>query len=444
MKNYIRNNITIAVVGLGYVGLPIAVSFAEKGIQTIAYDNNCSKIELYNQCIDPTNEIGSERLKQLLLTPADDNRLIFTSEQSELAKANFYIVTVPTPVNQDNTPNLMPVLTASDSVGQVLKAGDIVVYESTVYPGVTEELCLPVLEKISGLVCGKDFKIGYSPERINPADNQHKIHNITKVVSGMDEDSLEKIAEVYEVVVEAGIYKAESIKVAEAAKVIENSQRDINIAFMNELSIIFDKMGIDTQAVLKAASTKWNFLNFTPGLVGGHCIGVDPYYLTYKAQLMGYSPEVILAGRNINDQMGKHIAEKTVKKMIEADIPIKGSKVGILGLTFKENCGDLRNSKVADIIDELREYGVETIVTDCEADRDQAIAEYDVKLIELSQMADLDAVIVAVAHDCYKSLTLQQLAGMCRGKMASNRVLIDVKGIFDRQKAQNEFLYWRL
>lgn len=443
MKNIVMKRNVIGIIGLGYVGLPIAVAFAEHGVKTIGFDTNEQKINFYKTDIDPTNEVGSERLNKLIKTEGEAS-ITFTADPEVLKEATFFIVSVPTPVNKDNTPNLQSVIGASETVGRALKKGDIVVYESTVYPGVTEEICAPILENISGLKCGVDFKIGYSPERINPADNAHKIHNITKVVSGMDQEALDMIAEVYSIVVEAGVYKAESIKVAEAAKVIENSQRDINIAFMNELSIIFDKMGIDTKAVLEAAGTKWNFIKFTPGLVGGHCIGVDPYYLTYKAQMLGYSPQVILSGRSINDSMGKHIAEKTVKKMIEADIQIKGSKVAILGLTFKENCGDLRNSKVVDIINELHEYGIKIIITDCEADSEQSLNEYGINLIGLDKISDADAVIIAVAHDTYKKLTLSQISDMFHKDKSRAKVLIDIKGIFDRKAAEKEFKYWRL
>lgn len=332
---------SISLIGLGYVGMPIAVAFSKK-VNVIGFDNNANKIALYQSGIDPTNEVGNDAIENCSVH--------FTADASELKKAKFHIVAVPTPVNADHTPDLTPVEGASRILGKYLTKGSIVVYESTVYPGVTEDVCIPILEKESGLKCGVDFKVGYSPERINPGDKIHRLETITKIVSGMDEESLDIIAKVYELVVEAGVHRAESIKVAEAAKVIENSQRDINIAFMNELSIIFNKMGIDTKAVLEAAGTKWNFLKFTPGLVGGHCIGVDPYYLTYKAEQMGYHSQIILSGRRINDDMGKYVAENLVKKLIHVDKSIKNAKVGILGFTFKEDCPDTRNTKIIDIV----------------------------------------------------------------------------------------------
>lgn len=335
----------LSLVGLGYVGMPIAVAFARK-IQVVGFDLNAKKIELYKSGVDPTNEVGNDVIKE--------TKVDFTADPSKLKEAKFHIVAVPTPVNPDHTPDLTPVEGASRILGQNLTKGSIVVFESTVYPGVTEDICVPILEKESGLKCGVDFKIGYSPERINPGDKVHRLETITKIVSGMDAETLEEIANVYELVVEAGVYRADSIKVAEAAKVIENSQRDINIAFMNELSIIFNKMGIDTQSVLKAAGTKWNFLKFYPGLVGGHCIGVDPYYLTYKAEQLGYHSQIILSGRRINDDMGKYVAESLVKNLIKADIPVKNARVAILGFTFKENCPDTRNTKVIDIYNELQ------------------------------------------------------------------------------------------
>ena len=359
----------IAVIGLGYVGLPLTIAFAKKA-DVIGFDINKEKVEQYLRGIDVTREVGDDALKK--------TTAFLTWEEKYLREARFHIIAVPTPINSDKTPDLRPVIGASRIVGRNLVKGSIVVYESTVYPGVTEEVCVPILEEESGLKCGVDFKVGYSPERINPGDKEHRLENIVKVVSGMDEEALEEIAKVYEMVVEAGIYKAESIKVAEAAKVIENAQRDINIAFMNELSIIFNKLGIDTKAVLEAAATKWNFLKFTPGLVGGHCIGVDPYYLTYKAQQMGYHSQIILAGRKINDEMGKYVAENTVKKMIQANRQIKGAKVAILGITFKENCPDSRNTRVIDIVRELQEYGIQVQVIDPVADAGEVKREYGI------------------------------------------------------------------
>ena len=349
----------LSLVGLGYVGMPIAVAFSRK-IKVVGFDLNAAKIDLYKSGVDPTKEVGDEVIR--------NTKVEFTADASKLREAKFHIVAVPTPVNDDHTPDLTPVEGASRILGQNLTRGSIVVFESTVYPGVTEEICVPILEKESGLKCGVDFKIGYSPERINPGDKVHRLETITKIVSGMDAETLDEIAHVYELVVEAGVYRAESIKVAEAAKVIENSQRDINIAFMNELSIIFNRMGIDTKSVLAAAGTKWNFLNFQPGLVGGHCIGVDPYYLTYKAEQLGYHSQIILSGRRINDDMGKYVAENLVKNLIRADIPVKSAKVAILGFTFKENCPDTRNTKIIDIYNELKEYGITAQVADDNAD----------------------------------------------------------------------------
>lgn len=346
-----NGNESLALVGLGYVGMPIAVEFAKRGVKVIGYDLNAAKIEIYKSGVDPTHEVGDEVIKNTTVQ--------FTSDESKLKEAKFHIVAVPTPVNDDHTPDLTPVEGASTILGRNLTKGSVVVFESTVYPGVTEDVCVPILERESGLKCGVDFKIGYSPERINPGDKVHRLNTIKKIVSGMDDETLDTVAKIYEIVVDAGVHRASSIKVAEAAKVIENSQRDINIAFMNELSIIFNKMGIDTKSVLEAAGTKWNFLNFRPGLVGGHCIGIDPYYLTYKAEMLGYHSQIILSGRRINDDMGKYIAENVVKNLIKAEKTVKGAKVAILGFTFKENCPDTRNSKVFDIVKELREYGIE-------------------------------------------------------------------------------------
>jgi len=422
----------VAVVGLGYVGLPLAFEFAKK-VNVIGFDINKGKIEGYKNGIDITGEVGDD-LK--------NTGIFFTSNEGDLKRARFIIVSVPTPINRDKTPDLRPVIGASETVGRNLIPGSIVVYESTVYPGVTEEICIPVLEKASGLKCGVDFKVGYSPERINPGDKVHTVTKIVKVVSGMDEESLDIIAGVYGLVVEAGVYRAESIKVAEAAKVIENTQRDINIAFANELSIIFNKLDIDTKSVLKAAGTKWNFLNFTPGLVGGHCIGVDPYYLTYKAEQIGYHPEVILSGRRINDSMGKYIAENTVKMLIKVDRQIKGSKVLVMGFTFKENVPDTRNTRVIDIVRELWEYGIEVNVTDPVADKDEAFREYGLKIEDFDDIDNVDAVILAVNHKAYKELDLEELKTKYRN---GSFALVDVKGVFERQHAEQlGYLYWRL
>ena len=426
----------ISLVGLGYVGMPIAVAFAKK-VKVVGFDLNAKKIELYKSGIDPTNEVGDEVISQ---TTVD-----FTCDETKLKEAKFHIVAVPTPVNDDHTPDLSPVEGASRIVGRNLVKGSVVVYESTVYPGVTEDVCVPILEAESGLKCGVDFKVGYSPERINPGDKEHRLETIVKIVSGMDEETLELVAKVYSLVIEAGVYKAEGIKVAEAAKVIENSQRDINIAFMNELSIIFNKMGIDTAAVLKAAGTKWNFLKFFPGLVGGHCIGVDPYYLTYKAEQIGYHSQIILAGRRINDDMGKYIAENTVKKLISCGKPVKDCRVAVLGLTFKENCPDTRNTKIVDVINELKEYGVQSFVTDAYAENDDAKKEYGIDLVPMSELKDMDAVILAVAHDKYFELTQADIDAIYAPCDNSEKVLIDVKGILDRKAYEAAgYCYWRL
>jgi len=426
----------IGLVGLGYVGMPIAVSFSRK-VDVIGFDINPSKIELYKTGIDPTGEVGN----QVIASCAVD----FTSDEKRLQEAKFHIVAVPTPVNSDHTPDLSPVVGASTILGRNLTKGSIVVYESTVYPGVTEELCIPILEKESGLKCGVDFKVGYSPERINPGDQVHRLETIVKVVSGMDEDTLDIIAKVYELVVEAGVYRAESIKVAEAAKVIENAQRDINIAFMNELSIIFNKMGIDTKAVLEAAGTKWNFLKFYPGLVGGHCIGVDPYYLTYKAERMGYHSQIILSGRRINDDMGKYVAENIIKNLIKAEVQMKQARVAILGFTFKENCPDTRNTRVIDIVHELAEFGIVPVIADPVADADEARHEYGLEFESIDNIKDMDAVVLAVAHDEFKGLSMDKLNGFYRDVPCENRVIIDVKGLLDRKEYEAAgYRYWRL
>ena len=400
----------LSLVGLGYVGIPIAVAFAKK-IQVVGFDLNEHKIELYKNGIDPTNEVGNEVIKN---TTVD-----FTADPSKLREAKFHIVAVPTPVNADHTPDLTPVEGASRILGQNLTKGSVVVFESTVYPGVTEDICVPILEKESGLKCGVDFKIGYSPERINPGDKVHRLETITKIVSGMDEETLDTVAKVYELVVEAGVYRAESIKVAEAAKVIENSQRDINIAFMNELSMIFNKMGIDTKSVLEAAGTKWNFLKFAPGLVGGHCIGVDPYYLTYKA-------------------------ESLVKNLIKAEIPVRGAKVAILGFTFKENCPDTRNTKVIDIYKELGEYGITPVVVDPAADADEAKRLYGITFETMDAVKNMDAVVIAVAHKQFLSYTREQISEFFNTSY-EKKVLMDIKGILDRKEyLSDDYIYWRL
>lgn len=425
----------ISVVGLGYVGMPIAVAFARK-IKVVGFDLNEQKIELYKKGIDPTKEVGDDVIKNTAVE--------FTADPAKLREAKFHIVAVPTPVNSDHTPDLSPVEGASRILGQNLTKGSVVVFESTVYPGVTQEICVPILERESGLKCGEDFKIGYSPERINPGDKVHRLETITKIVSGMDEETLETVARVYELVVEAGVYRADSIKVAEAAKVIENSQRDINIAFMNELSIIFNRMNIDTKSVLEAAGTKWNFLKFQPGLVGGHCIGVDPYYLTYKAEELGYHSQIILAGRRINDDMGKYVAQALVKNLIRADIPVKGAKVAILGFTFKENCPDTRNTKVIDIYNELGEYGITPVVVDPAADAQEAERLYGITFETMDAVTNMDAVLVAVAHKEFLPLTEDEIRGFYN-PVHQKKVLLDIKGLFDRKEYLTEdYVYWRL
>ena len=423
----------LSLIGLGYVGMPIAVAFAKK-VDVIGFDLNRQKIDLYKNGIDPTHEVGDEAISK---TTVD-----FTADETRLREAKFHIVAVPTPVNDDHTPDLRPVEGASAVLGRNLTKGSVVVFESTVYPGVTEDVCVPILERESGLKCGTDFKIGYSPERINPGDKVHRLETITKIVSGMDEETLDCVAKVYELVVEAGVYRAESIKVAEAAKVIENSQRDINIAFMNELSIIFNKMGIDTKAVLEAAGTKWNFLKFYPGLVGGHCIGVDPYYLTYKAEMLGYHSQVILAGRRINDDMGKYVAENCVKMLIKADKAVKGAKVAILGFTFKENCPDTRNTKVIDIVNELIEYGIDPIIADPQADAEEAKKLYGIEFVDIDSIRDMDAVVLAVAHREFSEISVERMNEFLG---TEKKVLIDIKGLVDRKEFEDAgYWYWRL
>ena len=424
----------LSLIGLGYVGMPIAVAFAEK-VDVIGFDLNNEKIELYKKGIDPTNEVGDAIIKATTVH--------FTSDETELKKAKFHIIAVPTPVNQDKTPDLSPVISASQILGRNLTKGSIVVYESTVYPGVTEEICIPILEKESGLKCGQDFKVGYSPERINPGDKIHKLNNIKKIVSGIDTDSLNSIANVYELVIEAGVYRASSIKVAEAAKVVENSQRDINIAFMNELAMVFDRMNIDTNEVVDAMDTKWNALGFRPGLVGGHCIGVDPYYFVYKAENLGYHSQIVLAGRKVNDNMGAFVADALIKKLILAGKVVKDSKVVIMGITFKENCPDIRNSKVEDIILRLSEYGITPLVVDPWADAEEVRNEYNVELLDFDEVFDVDALVFAVAHREFKNISWEKLDSLY--KKNSKKILVDVKNIFSNQELSNrEYLYWKL
>ncbi|WP_374487952.1 nucleotide sugar dehydrogenase [Zoogloea sp.] len=424
---------TIAVIGLGYVGLPLAVEFGKK-TKTVGFDLSEEKVAAYGRFVDPTGEVSTEDLRAAVhLTCSTDPKVI--------GEADFIIVAVPTPVDDAHQPDFTPLVKSSESVGRHMKRGAIVVYESTVYPGATEEVCIPILEKFSGLKWKEDFFVGYSPERINPGDKERTVTKITKVVSGDTPETLAKVAEVYGSVIVAGVYPASSIKVAEAAKVIENTQRDLNIALMNELSVIFHKIGIDTLEVLKAAGTKWNFLPFRPGLVGGHCIGVDPYYLTYKAEMLGYHPDVILAGRRINDSMGKHVAEQTVKQMIQAGHSIKGAQVVVLGLTFKENCPDLRNSKVIDVIRELQSYGCEVSVHDPVAEAEEAVHEYGVKLVAWDDLPKAQAIVAAVAHQEYADLGVARLTE----KLVPGGVFTDVKSFYDPAAlAEAGARVWRL
>ncbi|MGD6803399.1 nucleotide sugar dehydrogenase [Rossellomorea vietnamensis] len=424
----------ISVIGLGYVGLPLAVELAKK-YNITGFDLNQKKLEQYKNGVDVTNEVGDEAVS--------NTSVVFTSDEAQLKNCKFHIVAVPTPINSDKTPDLTPVISASEIVGRNLVKGSIVVFESTVYPGTTEEICIPILEKESGLKFGEDFKVGYSPERINPGDKVNTLTKIIKIVSGSDDEALDVIAEVYGSIIEAGVFRAESIKVAEAAKVIENSQRDINIAFMNELSMVFNKMDIDTKAVLEAAGTKWNFLKFTPGLVGGHCIGVDPYYFTYKAEQLGYHSQIILSGRKINDDMGKYVASNIIKKLIKAGNPVKGSRVAVMGLTFKENCPDVRNTKVIDIIEELKEFGVEVLVHDPVAEKEEVNGVYGIELVEKDALKDLNGLVLAVSHDEFKKEYDLDFIDQTFGN--NNKVLVDVKSLFSRKECEARgYEYWSL
>lgn len=426
----------ISVVGLGYVGMPLAVAFA-KSAAVIGFDLNDEKIRLYKNGIDPTEEVGNAAIKETSVE--------FTSDPERLKEAKFHIVAVPTPVNHDHTPNLSPVESASRIVGQNLTKGSIVVFESTVYPGVTEYICVPILEKESGLKCGVDFKVGYSPERINPGDKIHRLENITKVVSGMDDESLKEIKDIYDMIIEVGTFPVSSIMTAEAVKVAENSQRDINIAFMNELAMVFDKMDIDTAEVIAGMNTKWNALGFYPGLVGGHCIGVDPYYFTYRAEQLGYHSQIILSGRQVNDGMGAFVTDAAVKEMIRAGQAPSKSKVVIMGITFKENCPDIRNSKVEDIINRLKEYDITPVVIDPWADADEVMREYGVELAEAGEISDADCVIIAVAHNEFKGMPLSEIDKIFKDTENKNKVLVDVKSMIDKKAAQDAgYRYWRL
>lgn len=435
-KKILNKEEKISIIGLGYVGMPIAVAFAKK-VEVIGFDLNIKKIEVYNAGIDPTNEVGNEAIK--------NSKVKFTSDEKMLQDAKFHIVAVPTPINSDKTPNLAPVEDASLIIGRNLSKGSIVVYESTVYPGVTEDVCIPILEKESGLKCGIDFKVGYSPERINPGDKIHTLENIIKIVSGMDDESLEIISKVYELVIEAGVHKAKSIKVAEAAKVVENSQRDINIAFMNELAMVFDRMDIDTKDVIDAMNTKWNSLGFYPGLVGGHCIGVDPYYFIYEAEKLGYHSQIILSGRKINDGMGKFIGDSIIKKLIFANKVVRKSKVVILGITFKENTPDTRNSKVVDIINTLREYDIEPVIVDPIANKEEAEREYGVKLVDIEKVEDADCVVLAVAHKEFVEMSINVIDNLFGNYKSNEKVLIDIKSYLNQSDVEEKgYSYWRL
>ncbi len=435
-ENLIQGKSKIALVGLGYVGMPIAVAFAKK-VPVIGFDLNKEKIARYQAGFDPTCEVGDDAIRE---TSVD-----FTADETRLKEASFIIIAVPTPINIDKTPDLIPVESASEIVGRNLTKGCIVVYESTVYPGVTEDICLPILEHESGLKCGVDFKIGYSPERINPGDKQHRLSNIRKIVSGCDAEALEEIAKVYELVIEAGVHRASCIKVAEAAKVVENSQRDINIAFMNELAMVFDRMNIDTKEVIEAMNTKWNALGFCPGLVGGHCIGVDPYYFVYEAEKLGYHSQIILAGRKINDDMAAYIGDAIIKQLVLANKKVNHAKVLILGITFKENCPDLRNSKVNDIILRLNEFGIRSYVSDPHADAAEAMHEYNVRLCDWQTLKDLDCVVFAVAHNEFRKISKAQIDALFRNVPDEQKVVIDIKSILDRNEYPAEaYRFWRL
>ena len=432
LRNFNSMSNRIAIIGLGYVGLPVALAFAKKFPDTVGFDINIEKVKALKQGIDHTGEVSPDDLKV--------SSLKITSDPDDLSKANFFIVVVPTPIDRNHRPNLTPLLKASETVGKVLKPGSVVVYESTVYPGVTEEICGPILAKISGLQQGIDFKLGYSPERINPADKAHTLEKIVKVVAGEDTETLERVANVYEMIIDAGVHRSPSIKVAEAAKVTENTQRDLNIALMNELALICDRLGLSTRDVLAAANTKWNFLPFTPGLVGGHCIGVDPYYLTTKAEEVGYHPQVILAGRRINDSMGAYLGQRLVKLLVQANLMIKGARVGILGLTFKENVPDLRNSRVPDIVAELQQFGIEPLVHDVLADAQQAQQDYSIQLVEWQDLSNLDAVVLAVSHQAYLDMPCDRLFACLR----PGGVLMDVKSVLDPAKISPNINYWSL
>ncbi len=428
-EKLLKKEESISLVGLGYVGLPIAVAFAKK-VNVIGFDVNESKVKLYKEGFDPTNEVGNQAIK--------DTTIEFTCNPKDLRKAKFHIIAVPTPVDDNQIPNLDIVKSATKTVAENMTKGSYVLFESTVYPGVTEDICIPILEKYSGMKINEDFKVGFSPERINPGDKINRLETIVKIVSGSDKESLDIIAKVYEIVIEAGVHKAPNIRVAEAAKVIENAQRDVNIAFMNEISIIFNRLGIDTYDVLEAAGTKWNFLPFTPGLVGGHCIGVDPYYLTYKAKHEGYYPEIMLSSRKLNDSMGIYVVDNIIKKMIKADIRIKNAKVGIFGFTFKENTPDTRNTRIIDIYNELKEYEIKPLIYDPVADIIELKEEYNMELNKIEEMKNLDVIIFAVNHKEFQKITNEQIEKMFKEVDESKRVIIDIKGVLNRKYFENK------
>ena len=435
-NNIMNGEEKIAVIGLGYVGMPLAVAFSKKA-DTIGFDVNEEKIHTYQQGIDPTKEVGDAAIQSCTVD--------FTSDETRLKEAKFLIVAVPTPIASDKWPDLKYVISASEMIGRNLTKGAIVVYESTVYPGVTEDICIPLLEKASGMKCGVDFTVGYSPERINPGDQVHRLENIVKIVSGVDEESLEEIAKVYELVVEAGVHRASSIKVAEAAKVVENSQRDVNIAFMNELAMVFDRMGINTQEVVSAMNTKWNALGFYPGLVGGHCIGVDPHYFIYEAEKLGYHSQLILSGRRINEKMSTFVGEAMIKQLVLANKNVRQAKVAILGLTFKENCPDIRNSKVVDLIEYLRSYGIEPLVVDPEVPAEDAKREFGIDLVSLEDLHDVDCLVFAVAHDGFQEMDTAKLETMFGDFPNDEKVVIDVRSKLDKAEIERQgYRYWQL
>ncbi len=434
--NLLRKKSKLAVIGLGYVGMPLATAFAKK-LDVIGYDSNSHKLESYRRGNNPEHVVDDE---DLLTTTVR-----FTSDKKDLSEADVFVVAVPTPIDVNKAPDLVPVITASVTVGQALKKGGVVVYESTVYPGVTEDVCIPILEKESGLKCGADFKVGYSPERINPGDQVHKLTNIKKIVSGVDEQTTDFIAKLYEMVVEVGVHRTPSIKVAEAAKVVENSQRDINIAFMNELAMVFERLNIDTMDVIEAMNTKWNALGFYPGLVGGHCIGIDPYYFIFEAEKNGYISKIILSGRKINDEMGSFIGEMIIKHLVLANKQVLKSKVYILGFTYKENCADIRNTKVMDIVKKLREFGLEPIVVDPQAEPSSALREYGIRLASLNDVTEADCLVFAVAHDEFKKLSAEELGSMFIAGNNDGKVIIDVKSMLDKTALiKKGYRYWRL